>query len=310
MVRTFRLSKEIRALSATAFALYAAFPFIVFFAPHRPTHPSWILLSVAGLLMVVGLTRMALELKFSRVVATSERIESYDWLGRLKFALPYSDLIEYRHSSRTKWRLVTAEKIHELPDIEFDEFHRLMVSHAPKALRAKRWQTGQLPTLDEVNEPLIDVQKWLISVGKLGVFIAFFIVLCKSMGVIAGFFQPLWTSIYQLRDVSGRLRMNSEAISVTWLWKCKSMQWSEVQAVFQVKQKGSRCFVVASEDESIFIPPHIAVDLESMRKFFYSIPTGTLCINFDDSTKKGYRRRKRKVANQKSQPAAGLELQF
>lgn len=268
------------------------------------------MLGIAVLLMILGLTGMVLELKFSRVVATSERIESYDRFGRLKFALPYSELIEYRHSTRTRWRLVTAEKDYRLPDIEFDDFHRLMVSNARRALQAKRWQTGQLPALDEVNEPMIDAQKWLISVGTLSVFIAFFAVLFKSFGVIAGFSQSLWARIYQLRDVSGRLRMNSEAITVTWLWKYKSMRWSDVQAVFQVSERGSRCFVVTSEDESIFIPPHIAVDLESMRKFFYSIPTGTLCINFDDSTKKGYRRRKRIVAKQKLEPAAGLELQF
>jgi hypothetical protein len=299
-----------RSLSATIFTLCAFLPFVVIFHPYPVTPLSWLLASVLGLVLAGGIIRMALELKFCMAIATSEGIESYDWLGRLKFAVPYSDLTEYWHSSRTKWRLVSAETVYELPAIEFDDFHRLMVANARKSLRAKRWQTGQLPPLDEVDEPMLDARSWLISFGTLACFITLLALVFKSLVIAVSFIRPLWIRIYQLRDVSGRLRMNSESISVTWLWKCKSMKWSEVQAVFQVQQGGSRCFVVTSEDESIFIPPHIAVDLESMRKLFYSIPTGTLCVNFDDKSKKGYRRRKRKVANQKLEPAIGLEIQF
>ncbi len=306
MLREFKVSREIRASVVTCYGLVAASPLLVHLFRHRSAHSSWISNCIGLAVVVIGLTVMAMMLKFSRVVATSEGIEAYDWLGRLKFALPYSDLTAYRQSSRSNWRVATEEKEYKLPNIEFDDFHRLMVSNATQALRAKRWKTGQVPSLAEVDEPLFDARSWIISVGTLGCFAGVLVHFCNSAAVIGGFGTRIWKEFYQLRDVSARLRMNSESISETRFRGGKSINWPEVQAVFQVQQGGSRCFVVTSEDESIFIPPHIARDLEAMRKFFYSIPQGTLCVNFDEKSTKGYRRRRRSTFGRKLEPAVGL----
>lgn len=52
--------------------------------------------------------------------------------------------------------------------------------------------------------------------------------------------------------------------------------------------------MVVSRTTAIPIPRPIAQDLDAMRKFFYSLPDGTPCVNFDENFRKGYRRRKRK----------------
>ena len=306
MLREFRVRQEVRALEATCYGLAAALPLLALLFRHRNAHSTWISNCIGLAVIVIGLTVMTLMLKFSRVVATSEGIQVHDWLGRLKFALDYTDLTAYRHSSRTDWRVVTAEKEYKLPDIEFDDFHRLMVSNATQALRAKRWKTGQVPLSDEVDEAIFDARLWLVKVGLFCGFLGLLALLLKSLAFTYGVLPQIWRPIYQLRDVSARLRMNSESISETRFRGGKSINWPEVQAVFQVQQGGSRCFVVTSEDESIFIPPHIARDLEAMRKFFYSIPQGTLCVNFDEKSTKGYRRRRRSTFGRKLEPAVGL----
>jgi len=117
-------------------------------------------------------------------------------------------------------------------------------------------------------------------------------------------FVTLFPRIYDLKDLFGRLSLNSDEIRLRGPLSDCRITWHETLAVFCEKRGARRYFVVTSREESIMIPCHIARDLEPMRKLFYNLPQGTLCVNFDKNFRRGYRIRR------KGRERAGLrELQ-
>jgi len=213
-----------------------------------------------------------------------------------KFHLGYDEVNEYIPSVRGEWKLAARGDIYRLPAIDFHEFHRLAVEKMPKALRAKRWRTGQLPPPEEFDHLWLFDGRGFMSTLLGAVLVGGGIFLFSPAMAVGYFLASVLPHLLSVNRLFGTLSIRTEGLSQWWPLKKRSLAWNEIEAVFCEKERGKRVFVVVGPSFSVAIPAHLAVELETMRKFFYSLPEGTRCVNFDENFKKGYRTRRRRRA--------------
>lgn len=233
-----------------------------------------------------------------RIVVSETELTAYNELNRRTLSVPFDQISAYQKDDSGRWVLVIGEKQVRLPSIDSEAMHAIMAVRAPAALKGKRWVGTQVPPHEDFKRlSLFEPNRWLSKVLFTLVMASIFLGLVRVLAV-AILFSRVHERLWELRKVLGRLSITSDGISEGWPWKEKSIRWEEVTAVFCDRRFIRRFFVIVSQDgTSITIPPHIAIELEVARKFFYSLPDGTRMVNFDDSYRKGYRRggRRRRV---------------
>lgn len=314
MRQIFRLSGRKRFSFLICLLLVSLFPLVVWLGEKRfpgsvTDQPGAFVLTVVLILACIGY--LALDVAFTRLVATDDGIDGYDLLNRTKFSLRYEDIVAYRPTKSGSWSLLSEVKEYRLPEIEFQDLHRLMVTQAPRALQAKRWKCGQMPPTEDFEEiSLFDASAWFS--GILGTTIMAIPLYVLFHGAVIGFVgASLFPRFYDLGGLFGTLSLTAREMTLKWPRRTRRIAWGETTAVFCENRLGRRQFTLIGAGTSIVVPPHIAQDLETMRKFFYSLPDDVLCVNFDQNFRTGYRRRRRRGIAQTAPMGEGtLEPQF
>lgn len=251
--------------------------------------------AVLGAIAVTIFAFFWLQYFYVRLVADLEALVGYDFLNRPSVPILFSSLTEYRYEDRYAWRLFAGSEEIKLPYIELTELHRVLVERAPQVLRAKRWKGGRIAPAREYRFLwMCEANDWfafsvLIAVLFIPAVVLFHVSWAAPVGAFIG------GRLQNATDFFGKLTMNDDGVSAVWPWERHDIAWKDVTAIFQEGEIGTwRRFVLTSKDATIIIPRHIARDLDVMRKVFYSLPAGALCVNFDENVMRGYRRRGRR----------------
>jgi hypothetical protein len=259
---------------------------------HSPVfHWALVVLNVA---LVVLIAYTLLRWWYERLVADENGFTTYDFLNRARPAVPFAGVRAYRPTKLGAWLLFEGTTRIRLPDVEPSELHRLIAKHAPKALGAKRLRGGLTPPAEACRAlPLFDVRSFLEACLGASVIYLPFCLFAPKVGVVYVAVSVIQEG-YRLLDLGGRLTIDDEGLRARWPWQSREIRWSEANAIFCEGTVRNRRFVVTSPTTAIVIPRQFAHELLVMRKVLYSLPSGTLCVNFDDSLRRGWRRRRRK----------------
>lgn len=232
---------------------------------------------------------LSLDALLTRIVATDERVIVKDWLNRTRFDATYQDLTDYLFDG-SSWKLVAGARSASLSLQYLERFHMLLVERASRALHAKLWRCTQVPPNRTFRHRLYNVSTWASPAsGALMSGIVIYAIFRQPIALANGLLMAAFCRAQLLRDLCGRLILTDEVIKVERLGSSAQIAWPDVVAVFCERIFSERVFTVIGGGEAIMVAGHIASDLESMRKLFYSIPNGTLCVNFDASFHTGYR---------------------
>ena len=264
---------------------------------------------------VAGLTLVAMlvaEVLVSRWEEGEDGLVAYDLLNRVQWRIPYAEIRAYL-PAKGFWLFLTKDGAKGTTSMDQADVHRIMAAHAPKALQAKRWKCGQVPPPENIQRGLLDFRFPSLSLGMLvGVVLAYLFEGARakdSLSLYLAVTIAISLFAYDIRDLFGSLELTSEGISARWPWESRTIGWDEITAIFMEGTRKDRRFVVTSAGTSIIIPHPVATELDPMRKLFYSIPQGTLCVNFDETFRKGFRRRRRRGLRIRGwEPAADRNL--
>jgi hypothetical protein len=246
------------------------------------TKPELSELLLFDLLCLVSSVVVLLETCVIRVIADDAGIRSFDMLNRKRADVTYEELTSYSREVPGGWTLRAGESIVRIAKIDKHKFHAVIADKAPRALNAKLWKCGQLPPNEDFTAlSLFDLNASLtnaVGAGVLSVIISIF-----SRGYALGYLiSSLLQNSYFLKDILGKMDITSEGISARWPWEKSEILWTELTAVFCERTPDRfNYFVVTAHNRSITIPAHILTNPEVRRKFFYSIPDRTRCVNFD-----------------------------
>jgi hypothetical protein len=239
------------------------------------------LLFFDGLCLISSVV-VILEIFVIRVETDENGFRAFDMLNRKRADLSYEDITSYLKEGPGGWTVRAGGEVVRVGKIDKQQFHSVIAEKAPGALNAKLWKCGQLPPSQDFSGlHLFDWNVWLTNtIGSAVVsgVIAFF-----SKGYAIGYFaSSLLQTSYHLKDLFGKMDITEEGILARWPWESRSVPWSELTAVF-CERSADRFsyFVVTAPGRSITVPAHVLADPEVRRKFFYSIPDLTRCVNFD-----------------------------
>jgi len=187
------------------------------------------------------------------------------------------------------------ERTYPLNRIESSSFHRFMFTHARRNLGAKLWKCGQMPPeRDFVNLCPVDYQSCMSrSATSLIVAVAYTILYGPVAGLVMLSLVGLKCS-YDLRLLFFRISMTREGITEVGPKTRRFIAWEGIDAVFCNRLPHGREFVVLSGSDCITVTNPLATDLEVMRKFFYSLPQRTPCVNFDQNWRRAKRRSRKR----------------
>jgi hypothetical protein len=238
---------------------------------------------------------LGLEAFVKRIEATDTGLTFFDRLNRRTLELPYSQIAGYRATKAGAWQFFVEEKVHALYEIDFGKMHRIMRKMAPRALSAKRWRSGQMPPAEDFrNLNPFDMRSFLVDIVATCVCGLPLFILMGPKGFLYLFGVMFLPSLYDLKDLLIRFAVTSEGVREERPRSTRKIAWGEITAVFCNGGPSSRTFTVVSQTTSITFTRPIAQDLDVMRKFFYTLPEGTPCVNFDESIRTGYRPRRRR----------------
>jgi len=283
-----------RFFAFTAYFLAPLVPYLLWGVQGLHPIPLWAKAAFFGL-SVFGLVMVTLETFVARVVANEEGITIYNQLNRRKIHASYAEITRYLPNKNGRWGVLIGEAWYCMPDVEIPEVHRLLRAMAPRALAAKRWKCGQVPPPEEFrNICPYDILKCRAEFVSALIYTAPFIIVSSWTLSLLYFLARMLPAIYELRFLFVRLEVTDRGIAVRGAVAPRSIEWGDITAIFCHQEGKARSFVVVSRQTTITIPRPVAIDLDIMRKLFYSLPDGTPCVNFDDNFRKGYRRRQKK----------------
>lgn len=261
--------------------------------PFRGSSIGTIAFVVALALGAVGY--LALELRFRRIEARDDEIESFDAINRTKFRVKYGDIEAYRPNKSGAWSVKTADREFCDSNIETHDFHRAIVNHAPRALNAKRLKTNRPPAPETnfKNLWMFDSLRWFSSLLGSAV-LCLPIWLIFPRGAVGAVGALLAKSIQELHSVLDFLTVDSTGLTKMTVSGTRKLRWEDVTAIFCEHPDGYRQIVVVSRDSSILIPNPLATNREVMRKILCSVPQSTLMVNFTEPSLRRYRKRRRR----------------
>jgi hypothetical protein len=226
---------------------------------------------------------VALELFVLRIESDDDRMRAFDLLNRKTADLAYGEITSYTKEAGVAWTLKQGDKVIRIPRVDRQQFHSLIAEKVPKALKAKLWKCGQLPPAQDFTAlSLFDWNAWITN--AMGAVFVSLLFLLFSKGFAAFYFiSSILQTSYHLKDLFGKLNITTEGVSIQWPWEKRAILWDEISAIFCEKGADrSSYFVVTAPQRFITIPPHVLSDPEVRRKFFYSIPDRTRCVNFEN----------------------------
>lgn len=261
---------------------------------------TWILFGLIGALLLW----MTLEVLVDRAVVTPSTVRFRSIRPRRNLRTTIEEIAAYVSDKDGLWWVETASRRVAVPVSEPWALHAAMVQLVPTKLGAKRLRPLHLPPAEEFrNLWTYDVEGLFSeSVGRIVAVLLCFALTRKAGPAYGILVAPL---LFGLPDWGSRLDVTDAGLVRRGPFHRREVRWSEATAIFCERPLTSRRFVVTGPETAIEIPAHLARDLELMRKVFRSLPEGTLCVNFDETTFRGYRRRKK--AKEKS-PARSEDL--
>ena len=217
---------------------------------------------------------------------------------RKRFVLPISELSRYATLGPEICALVANGKVYGLPAVDFPKLHAFIIANYPQIVRRARWKCGHLAPTEDFIHLWMFHPKLLIAAASgysCGFAIGWFLVDPLRQPPIAVLGSLMAIGPIVLENFFSFLTLDREGITHKTLLETTTIPWTEITAVVcEGSKPEERQFTVISGEQTIVIPNRIAGNLEPMRKFFYSLPNGTLCVNFDANFNRGYRIRKRK----------------
>lgn len=236
---------------------------------------------------------------WSRVVIVGDQIEVQALRAKNRLSATFSEIVAYRMDPRGRWWLETESRKIEVPIRDPWELHRAIVERAPRALGGRRMRFPGVPSPEEFPGLWVhDFEETSSRIlGYLGAMIlAFFFVRKTPWFFVGSFIPPLLTAFARAWT---RLDVTQTGVTLRGFALRKSIPWSEVKAIF-CEKRGDRSFVLVGPTCAIEIPSHLAIDHELMQKVMYSLPDPVLCVNFDETTLRGYKKRKAKSKEEKA----------
>ena len=240
----------------------------------------------------MGLGRLTLETVRARVEVSDDAVavrSLHRWRGR---TLPAEDILRYAiHEG--EWYVVVKGRTAHVPIAPPGDVHAAMAEILPKKLAAKRLRMKTLPPSEDFTDLLVfDPRRPPMPATLFAALLLGLVVLFRT-GI--GAFGALLLLVALLAiELSVRLDVTTEGLVRRGLLGTRRIAWAEATAIFcERPKKGRRSFLVTALGRSIAIPAHLARDLETMRKVLCSLPEDTRCVNFDATTFRGYRRRKK-----------------
>ncbi len=247
----------------------------------------WVFL---GLLWLAFLG-LSFELLWSRIVIRDGHLQIYSLLPKSRLRTPIDEITAYRMDKSGHWWIETEERKVKIVLPEPWELHRALVELAPKKLGGRRLRfPGVIPEEDLVGLWNYDIQNVSNRIGLiLAVMMVFFFFDRRTPWAIV---VQLSAPLYALLARSwGRLDVTADGIVLRAAWVRRSIPWSDVKAIF-CEKRPKRSFVIVGSTCAIEIPAHLAIEKELMQKVLHSIPHFVLCVNFDETTMRGCRKRK------------------
>ena len=243
--------------------------------------------------MIVWLT---LAVSISRASLTDGRLRLRALRRRDRLDVNLDEVVRYATDREGHWWVETADRRSKVPVEEPWTLHAAMADLAPQALAPKRLRPQHLPPPEDLRGLWTYDVEGLLS-GTIGrtVAIVALVALTHRAGVAYGLI--LGPLIFGLPEMGGRLDVTRDGLVRRGPFHRRSILWEQAQAIFCESPLARRRFVVTGAGTAIEIPAHLASDPELMRKVFRSLPEGTLCVNFDETTFRGYRRRKKAKDN-------------
>ena len=174
--------------------------------------------------------------------------------------------------------------------------HRAFVAQAPKRLGGRRLRFPGTPPTEEFRGLwAFDVERyagrWLPQLAGVltAIFIGSLLTHRRNVGMLG---QPLGILLILLVEMWGRLDVTNEGISFRAPFSSRTIRWADAEVIFREGPPNRRSFVIVGIHCAIHIPAHLASDLELMKKVLYSLPQPILCVNFDETTLRGFKQRK------------------
>ncbi len=262
--------------------LFAAFPFLP-----PATGPRLLLAGFAVLVLLLTLDLLAV-----KASASPEGIVLGALRPRKRLRARVDEIVRYACDREGVWWVETMERRVPVSVKEPWEFHAAMALLVPAKLGAKRMRPQHLPPDEDFRGLWVyDVERLLSETLGRAVAVVTLVALTRTIsgayGILLG---PLLFGVF---DMFARLDVTREGIVRRGPFHRRTIPWADAVAIFCERSSLRRSFVVTSRETAIEVPEHLAKDLELMRKVFRSLPEGTLCVNFDETTFRGYRRRKK-----------------
>lgn len=296
-----------RIAVGTAWLLVAG---VVLFVPPRQLFQGSVATQVFAIAffgaVVAILIGLAARVFFTRAILEDGILTLYALRPRERLRAPFDAVVGYHMDKAGAWWIHTRPERTSCTDPatkrrvavrEPWELHRAFVELAPKRLGTRRWRfTGIPPTKEFRGLWTFDVERFAHRAlpqlaGMLtGVLIGFFLTRRRNLGAVG---QPLGLLLIPLIESWGRLDVTDEGVVHRTPFRRKTILWSEAKAIFREGTAARRSFVIVGPECAIDIPTHLASDLELIQKVLYSLPSPILCVNFDETTLRGYRRRKK-----------------
>ncbi len=254
------------------------------------SRPANVLIGFFTVSLVVGFSLWAL---YPRATMDDKRIELRGLRARERLESPLDRVLAYRRDKKGDWWVETEDRRARVGVQEPWELHRAFVELAPKKLHAKKMRfPGVAPAEEFMGLWTFDVE-WLALRAKttIGVLLVVLAIERKAGFGLTG--QLCALLFFPAIEGWGRLDITRDGLVRRGPRHRYSIPWAEAQAIFEERKGGKRSFVVVGAGHAIEIPAHLAIEREVMEKVLYSFPTAILCVNFDETTLRGYRRRKR-----------------
>lgn len=243
---------------------------------------------------------LSIDILWRKVVIDADRLEMRSFRKISRLSCPMADVASYKALKTGHWCVLTSSRAVLIPVRDPWELHRAFVEFAPKKLGAHRMRfPGSPPGEDFVGLWTYDIQDDVLKILiVLGVMMTAFFIVRRTPWSFFGQLLPLLIGLFS--RCWGRLDVTREGISLRTPLHRKSIPWTDVKAVFCEKGE-KRSFVIVGPACAIHIPAHLAIEEELMKKVMYSIPHPVLCVNFDQSTLRGYRKRKTAKSDAKTE---------
>lgn len=267
---------------------------LVLLLPGRGSDPGWLILRIVFTVLVVG---SVLNVLVSRAIVTDEGLVLRSPLPRRNLRAPFGKIARYAPDRLGRWHVEVEGRLVPVPIADPWELHAALALAAPQALQAKRLRPQHAPPTEEFRGLwTYDVEALLSETVVRVVIVLVLAFTLRGVGSLVVFLvAPLFFGLF---DMAARLDVTDTGLVRRGPFHRREIPWTETVAIFCEPPLARRRFVVTSRTTGIEIPAHLAKDLDLMRKLFRSVPEGTLCVNFDETTFRGYRRRKK--ANEKA----------